>query len=201
MLLMMLLMLLESGFGCLPVARNLHGTGDRVFVAELLLFSMMTCFYLMLLLMMMIEEFDLRLSSSIAPAFLMMEDGKELSLYLLLMLLMVMVVVMAVVVAMTLVMVLLLLLLQLKIVVLQDIRLGMKLHSAWDRYFQLSFNREKSLCVTVYQFVGPVVKASTSRAADPGFDSCLRRDFSGSSHTSVLKKWYSSGYAARRLTL
>ena len=35
--------------------------------------------------------------------------------------------------------------------------------------------------------VGLVVKASTSKAEDPGFDSRLRRDFSGSSHTSDLK--------------
>ena len=34
---------------------------------------------------------------------------------------------------------------------------------------------------------GLVVKASTSRAEDPRFDSRLRRDFSGSSHTSDLK--------------
>ena len=38
------------------------------------------------------------------------------------------------------------------------------------------------------RLVGRVVKASTSRAEDPGFDSRLRRgDFSGSSHTSDLK--------------
>ena len=36
--------------------------------------------------------------------------------------------------------------------------------------------------------VGAVrVKSSASRAEDPGFDSCLRRDFSGSSHTGDLK--------------
>ena len=34
---------------------------------------------------------------------------------------------------------------------------------------------------------GLVVKASASGAEDPGFESCLRRDFSGSSHTSDLK--------------
>ena len=34
---------------------------------------------------------------------------------------------------------------------------------------------------------GLVVKASTSGAEDPGFESRLRRDFSGSSHTSDLK--------------
>ena len=38
------------------------------------------------------------------------------------------------------------------------------------------------------RLVGLVVKASASRAEDPGFDSRLRRDFfSGSSHTSDLK--------------
>ena len=36
--------------------------------------------------------------------------------------------------------------------------------------------------------VGLEVKASASRAADPGFDSCLcREDFSGLSHTNDLK--------------
>ena len=29
-----------------------------------------------------------------------------------------------------------------------------------------------------------MVKASASRAEDPGFESCLRQDFSGSSHTT-----------------
>ena len=37
-----------------------------------------------------------------------------------------------------------------------------------------------------YRLVGLVVKASASRAEDPGFNSRLRRDFSGSSHTSDL---------------
>ena len=35
--------------------------------------------------------------------------------------------------------------------------------------------------------VGLVVKVSASRAEDPGLESCLRWDFSGSSHTNVLK--------------
>ena len=40
----------------------------------------------------------------------------------------------------------------------------------------------------VNRLVGLVVKASASRAEDPGFESRLRRDFfSGSSHTSDLK--------------
>ena len=37
------------------------------------------------------------------------------------------------------------------------------------------------------RLVGLVVKASASRAEDPGFESRLRRDFSGSSHTSDSK--------------
>ena len=43
------------------------------------------------------------------------------------------------------------------------------------------------MCVCVCgRLVGLVVKASTSRA-DPGFKSCFRRDFSGSSHTDDFK--------------
>ena len=37
------------------------------------------------------------------------------------------------------------------------------------------------------RFVGLVVKASASRAEDPGFEPRLRRDLSGLSHTSDLK--------------
>ena len=42
------------------------------------------------------------------------------------------------------------------------------------------------LCVE-YMCVGLVVKASASRAEDPGFESRLRRDFFGVSHTSDFK--------------
>ena len=42
------------------------------------------------------------------------------------------------------------------------------------------------LSLTFDRLVGLVVKASASRAEDPGFESRLRRDFSGSSHTSDL---------------
>ena len=38
-----------------------------------------------------------------------------------------------------------------------------------------------------YRLVGLLVKASVFGAEDPGFESRLRRDFSGSSHTSDLK--------------
>ena len=45
-------------------------------------------------------------------------------------------------------------------------------------------------CVIIelgHRLVGLVAKAFASRAEDPGFESRLRRDFSGSSHTSDLK--------------
>ena len=38
-----------------------------------------------------------------------------------------------------------------------------------------------------HRLAGLVVKASTSGGEDPGFDSRLRRDFSGPAHTSDLK--------------
>ena len=41
--------------------------------------------------------------------------------------------------------------------------------------------------VTANLLTDLVVKASASRAEDPGFESRLRRDFSGSSHTGDLK--------------
>ena len=40
---------------------------------------------------------------------------------------------------------------------------------------------------SLYRLDGLVVKASASRAEDPAFESRLRRDFSGSSHTSDFK--------------
>ena len=43
-----------------------------------------------------------------------------------------------------------------------------------------------SVIISQFRLAGLVVKASTSGAKDPGFDSRLRRDFSGSSHTSDL---------------
>ena len=46
--------------------------------------------------------------------------------------------------------------------------------------------------------VGLVVKANASRAKDPGFESCLGRDFSGVGSYQWLKNWHSSGYPARR---
>ena len=49
--------------------------------------------------------------------------------------------------------------------------------------------------------VGLVVKESASRAEDTGFESHLRRDFSGVESYQWLKNLHSSGYPARRLAL
>ena len=48
-------------------------------------------------------------------------------------------------------------------------------------------SRPTKLSRPLNRFVGLVVKASASRAEDPGFESRLRLDFSGSSHTSDSK--------------
>ena len=52
-----------------------------------------------------------------------------------------------------------------------------------------------------HRLVGLVVKASASRAEDPGFESRLRWDFYGVKSYQWLKHWHSSGYPARRLAL
>ena len=64
-----------------------------------------------------------------------------------------------------------------------------------------SLNRDTNPHSSSDRLVGLAVKASASRAESPGFESRLRRDFSGSSHTSDLKNWHSGGYPARRLAL
>ena len=51
------------------------------------------------------------------------------------------------------------------------------------------------------RLVGLLVKESTSRAEDPGFESRLPRDISGVESYQRLKIWHSSGYPARRLAL
>ena len=55
------------------------------------------------------------------------------------------------------------------------------------------------LLLCSYRLVGLVVKASASRAEDPGFESRLRQDFFGVESYQWLKNWHSSGYPARRL--
>ena len=51
------------------------------------------------------------------------------------------------------------------------------------------------------RLVDLVVKASASRAEDPGFESRLRRDFSEVESYQWLKNLHSSGYPARLLAL
>ena len=51
----------------------------------------------------------------------------------------------------------------------------------------LYFSTDGVCTHTFDRLVGPVVKASASKAEDPGFESRLRRDCSGSNHTSDLK--------------
>ena len=50
--------------------------------------------------------------------------------------------------------------------------------------------------IGAYCLVGLVVKASTSRAEDPRFESCLCQDFSRVESYQWLKNWHSSGYPA-----
>ena len=45
-----------------------------------------------------------------------------------------------------------------------------------------------------HRLVGLVVKASTSRVEEPGFESHLRRDFFGVESYQWLKNWHCSGY-------
>ena len=59
--------------------------------------------------------------------------------------------------------------------------------SPWDLLLLCVYTIQSSALSTSYRLAGLVVKASASRAGDPGFESRLRRDFSGSSHTSDFK--------------
>ena len=67
-------------------------------------------------------------------------------------------------------------------------RLSKISHCAFELLLGLLHNRAGWWrCTSIrYRLVGLVVKASASRAEGPGFESHLRRDFSGSSHTSDL---------------
>ena len=53
----------------------------------------------------------------------------------------------------------------------------------------------QQVCIR-HRLVGLEVKASASGAEDPGFESGLRRDFSGVESYHWLKNWHSSGYPA-----
>ena len=58
-----------------------------------------------------------------------------------------------------------------------------------------------SISLPVNYLAGLVVKASTSRAEDPGFKSCLRQDFSRVESYQWFKNWHSGGCPARHLAL
>ena len=54
-------------------------------------------------------------------------------------------------------------------------------------FWRHKYNASSTIPCLPDRLGGLVVKASASGAEDPGFKSRLRRDFSGSSHTSDLK--------------
>ena len=64
----------------------------------------------------------------------------------------------------------------------------MTVHDLRTRFFfPTNYRHIRAPPPSLDRLVGLVVKASASRAEDPGFKSRLRRNFSGSSHTSDLK--------------
>ena len=72
------------------------------------------------------------------------------------------------------------------------LRFGVSGRTGWQGAGILKMGEKASLTCAFYLSVarrlgGQVVKASTSRAADPGFDSRLGWDFSGSSHRGDFK--------------
>ena len=52
-------------------------------------------------------------------------------------------------------------------------------------------------CHCQHRLIGIVVKASASRAEDPGFESCLAWVFFWVESYQRLRNWHSSGYPAR----
>ena len=74
---------------------------------------------------------------------------------------------------------------------------GIKRKHVWNKDWQQTM----LIPSPINRLVGLVVKASASRAGDPGFVSHLRQDFSGVESYQWLKNWHSSGYPARRLAL
>ena len=72
--------------------------------------------------------------------------------------------------------------------------------STGDKYSDWPPTHINSLLCPPNRLAGLVAKASTSRADGPGFESRLRRDFSGVESYQWLENWHSSGYPAKRLT-
>ena len=69
----------------------------------------------------------------------------------------------------------------------QQSRSGLDLALGDHFVCSVAMSKQQSNLPALDSLLGPVVKASASRAANPGFDSLLRRDFSGPSHASDLK--------------
>ena len=65
----------------------------------------------------------------------------------------------------------------------------------------LGTNLGNTFFFCLFIFTGWFLKASASRAEDPGFESRLRRNFSGVESYQLLKNWHFSGCPARRLAL
>ena len=65
----------------------------------------------------------------------------------------------------------------------------------------LTWSALSSTAVTEHCLFGLVVKAPALWGEHPGFESCLRRDFSGVESYRWRQNWHSSGYPARRLVL
>ena len=59
------------------------------------------------------------------------------------------------------------------------------LNEIWQLFCRVVW--QKVVVISLNRLVGLVVNASASRAEDPGFESRLRREFFGSSHTSYFK--------------
>ena len=74
---------------------------------------------------------------------------------------------------------------KIEIAVLMDTFPELLFFSFFCVYLSIYLSACLSTCLD--RLAGLVVKASASGAEDPGFESRLRRDFSGSSHTSDLK--------------
>ena len=82
--------------------------------------------------------------------------------------------------------------------IIAELSLPTTRHKAWCAWWALNvFVHDGALAAWAYRLVGQVVKASASRAEDPGFESRLRRDFFGVESYQWLKNWHSSGYPAK----
>ena len=70
---------------------------------------------------------------------------------------------------------------------MKEVRAGTVIYQNTRALVGLEFDSHEHSLRERYRLVGLIVKASNSGAEDPGFESLLRGDFSGSSHTSDFK--------------